>query len=314
MDIPHAKGSKQLRNSRNAGVIFDLQRYSIHDGPGIRTLVFMKGCPLRCLWCDNPESQNLDNEIIYIETNCIKCGRCVVACRTGAISPSTLRITNKMCTNCWACSQICPADARRVAGRQVTVHQVLGEIEKDRLFYRASGGGVTVGGGEPTMQCEFVTSLLTECQRRNIHTAIETCGYARWSRLERILQHLDLVLFDIKSMDPEEHVRLTGVSNEPVLRNARRIASYAIPVIIRVPIIPGYTDSQSNIESIAKFATGLRTVTQIELLPYHQLGERKYEWLGREYPLRRVEPPTQEHMESLGEIIMQHGLSVRIRN
>ena len=132
--------------------------------------------------------------------------------------------------------------------------------------------------------------------------------------MERILQHLDLVLFDIKSMDPEEHVRLTGVSNEPVLRNARRIARYAIPVIIRVPIIPGYTDSQSNIESIARFAAGLRTVTQIELLPYHQLGERKYEWLGREYPLKRVDPPTREHMERLGEIIMQHGLSVRIRN
>lgn len=222
-----------------------------------------------------------------------------------------MRIDRELCTNCLACTQICPANARRVAGRQVTVDQVIEEIEKDRLFYRASGGGVTVGGGEPTMQCEFASDLLAECQRRNIHTAIETSGYASWSSFERVLPHLDLVLFDIKSMDPEEHVRLTGASNEPVLRNARRIAKYATPLIIRVPIIPGYTDSQRNIESIAKFAKELGTVAQIELLPYHQLGERKYEWLEREYPLKRVQPPTQEHVESLGEIMMQHGLSVR---
>jgi pyruvate formate lyase activating enzyme len=294
------------------GVIFDIQRYSLHDGPGIRTVVFVKGCLLRCLWCQNPESQDFRSEIIYIEDNCINCEACVYACPAGAISKETLRIAKEICINCEKCADACPANAKRLIGRRVTVDEVLAEVEKDRLFYRSSGGGVTISGGEPMVQHEFVARLLEKCQERSIHTTIETCGYAKWNQVQNMLRHLDLVLYDIKHMDPEQHVKLTGVSNELILRNAARIAKTNVHMIVRIPIIPGSNDSEDNVESIAKFVVSLITVNTVEFLGYHRLGEPKCQWLGREYPMKDVSPPTREHLERLARIVSQYGLNVLI--
>lgn len=298
--------------SEKTGLVFDIQRYSLHDGPGIRTVVFVKGCLARCLWCQNPESQSLQSEIIYIEKNCIRCRACIYACLTGAISKETLRIAKDICTSCEKCADVCPANARRLVGRRMTVSEVVAEVEKDRLFYRSSGGGVTISGGEPMMQHEFVARLLKKCRELSIHTAVETCGYADWNEMEKVLRHLDLVLYDIKHMDSDMHAKLTGVSNETILQNAVRIAKINVPMIIRVPIIPGSNDSEENIESTAKFVAALGRVDTIELLGYHRLGEPKYEWLEKEYSMKDVSPPTREHLERLARIAARYGLRVLI--
>jgi pyruvate formate lyase activating enzyme len=249
---------------------------------------------------------------MYIEKNCIKCGKCLTLCPVGAISAENFNIDREICINCGKCAEACPADAKKLVGKQVTIDEVLEEVEKDRLFYRNSCGGVTVGGGEPTMQYEFVASLLQKCQQRNIHTVMETCCYAKWDHMKRILEHLDLVYCDIKHMDPIEHMKLAGVSNRLILQNVKRVAKYMTSMIIRIPIIPGYNDSEKNIAHIAKFVASLGSVNKIELLPYHRLGEHKYEWLGREYLLKNLQPPTQEHMEKLERIVREYGLDVQL--
>jgi pyruvate formate lyase activating enzyme len=268
----------------------------------------MKGCPLKCLWCANPESQNPHRELLYIEQNCIKCGRCLAACPIGAISPD-FHIDRRICNLCGRCAEVCPSNAKKLSGREVTVSEVLEEIEKDRLFYRRSNGGVTIGGGEPTMQAEFVASVLRECHRLNLHTAIETSGFAKWDSLKRVLEHTDLVYFDIKHMNLNEHIKLTGASNEIILQNARRVADSKTPMIIRVPIIPGYNDSKDNMQSTARFIVDLG-VKRVELLAYHRLGEHKYEWTGKEYQLKGLEPPIREHMIELEKTYVSNGINL----
>jgi len=259
------------------GVIFNIERYSIHDGPGIRTLVFMKGCPLRCLWCANPESQKRLPEVGFAEKNCIKCGRCLELCPVGAITESRKgrEINREVCTSCGKCAEVCPTGALILWGREMTVKEVMEEVQKDIPFYLTSGGGVTISGGEPMMQSEFVGILLEECHRNGLHTAIETSGYANWESFERVLRHLNLVFYDLKQMDPVKHKEFTGVSNKLILENAKKIDSKGISMIIRIPIIPGYTDSEENIREIAKFTKELKTVREVNLLPYHRLGESK---------------------------------------
>lgn len=298
------------------GLISNIQKFSIHDGPGIRTLVFMKGCPLRCKWCDNPEGQNGHRQLQFISVKCVGAdgckALCVEVCPVEAINlsaegkPETDR---GICQNCGSCVAACLYGARTLIGKSMTVEQVLAEIEEDRAFYRRSGGGVTVGGGEPLMQFEFVLALLRICKERFLHTAIETCGYASWEHLKKLSEFVDLIYYDIKHMDPVRHKELTGVSNELILSNARRVLSDEVnsQVIVRTEIVPGCNDSDENIEATARFVAKSGG-QMMELLPYHRLGSSKYRQYGMEYELKDTEPPTEEHIKRLRNIVESFGL------
>jgi len=310
-----------------SGFVFDIQRFAIHDGPGIRTLVFLKGCPLRCLWCDNPESQAAYPEIASFESNCIRCGSCLDICPIKAIhvKDDIVTLDREICTRCGRCTEVCYANAKKLIGKIMSVDEVIKEIRKDMLFYRNSGGnplfdgepgGVTLSGGEPLMQPNFVIELLGRCRQLGIHTAMETSGYGDYESLREISEYLDWLYFDIKHMDPIAHKRLTGVSNETILDNASRIAkelaSRLRRMIIRVPLIPGYNSSQQNIESTAEFVSTLQRVDKIELLRYHRLGEQKYKQLGRKYQLENLNQISKEHLQKLKSIVESHGLKAQI--
>ena len=311
--VGYSKGNMQSKPI--SGLIYNIQRFAIHDGPGIRTLVYMKGCPLRCLWCSSPHTQQKGLELLHLETLCKQCGHCVEACPIDAITlleESGHQIDRVRCTYCGECVEMCPNGALELAGRYATVEELYREVEKDSPFYRRSNGGVTVGGGEPTMQHEFVGEFLKKCKQHYIHTAMETCGYVQWSRLERLLEHLDLVYLDIKHMDPQAHKALTGVSNERILDNARRVSAVR-PMIVRIPVVPGCNDSDDNIRATGSFVAGLgENLKRVELLPYHKFGTQTYGRLGREYGLTGVESPGDEHMERLREIVESCGVSAQI--
>lgn len=302
-------------NQSRTGRIFDIQRYSIHDGAGIRTLVFLKGCGLSCPWCCNPESQSFAVELAVNSGRCIHCGLCAEACpvdaipfgTAGEVVPDRLR-----CQTCGACVLACPMACRTLYGRVVSVDDLVREVERDALFYRASGGGVTVSGGEPLLQASFVADFFSACRQHGIDTALETCGYARWEDFARVLTYTDTVLFDIKHLDGEAHRRLTGVGNELILANLRRATQSAARIILRMPLIPGYTMEPTNVRAVANLARELG-ISELHLLPYHGLGERKYEALGKHYPLADFEQIPLEQIRELKSITEENGgLSVRI--
>lgn len=298
------------------GRIFNIQRYSIHDGAGIRTLVFFKGCPLKCLWCSNPESQKTLPELGFVETRCAgadNCGaQCVSACSVNAIylnGKDKPTIDRKICNTCGECAGACSHDALKLVGQEMSVEEVLVEIEKDRSFYRRSGGGVTIGGGEPLVQYGFAANLLEAAGDEYIHTAIETTGHAKWEYFETVLRHVDLLQIDLKHMDPEKHKSLTGLSNELILDNLKKVLSVKEPqdVIIRIPVVPGCNDSHENIKETAKFVSDTG-YTQIELMPYHRMGVSKYSQYGMVYPLAGDEPGPQKDLEALKHIVEGFGL------
>jgi len=298
------------------GVIFNIQTYSIHDGPGIRTTVFMKGCPLTCLWCQNPESQKLPPEIFFDSEKCTGCGKCVEACPNGAIeiSDGRSRTNRELCTGQGKCAEVCPNEARNLMGKYVTAGEVFQKVKKDEIFYQRSGGGVTLSGGEPSAQPEFAVSLLRLCKNAGIHTAVDTCGYAKWETLRQVLSYADLVLYDFKHMDPVKHKKHTGVSNDLILDNAKKIHhELSIPMLARVPVVPGYNDSVENIEATAKFiANELGTSVKVHLLPYHKLGEVKYERLEKPGKSVSIEPSSDEHMAKLQKVVEAFGLQTYI--
>ncbi|MCD6317639.1 glycyl-radical enzyme activating protein, partial [Candidatus Aerophobetes bacterium] len=252
------------------GLIFKFQRYAIQDGPGIRTSVFLKGCPLRCKWCSNPESWFPYQEIFFRQEKCFQCGDCIYACPRKAITWNNdgIQINRKLCDGCGKCVAVCPTDALSLVGRYFSLKEVMEEIEKDVLFYYNSGGGVTLTGGEPTMQIGFVAELAKRLQKERISVALDTCGYASWDRLIRVLEFTDVVLYDFKVMDPNKHKELTGVENDLILQNAIRISRMGIPIIARLPIIPGFNDSEKEIENKLTFLQKLETVVRVDLLPY----------------------------------------------
>jgi pyruvate formate lyase activating enzyme len=299
------------------GTILNIERFAIHDGPGIRTTVFLKGCPLRCLWCSTVNGQQMAPEMEYYVEKCIQCRKCMEVCPTGAIDVSSkdeIITDRRNCDNCGKCVEVCPTGARIMAGEQVTVDEVIARIEKDTLFYSNSGGGITLSGGEPTMQPEFSLGILKECKAIGIHTAIETCGYVKWDILDSMLKYLDFVYMDIKHMSEAEHKKLTAKGNKLILENARSITTgyQDIPFVVRIPLIPGYNDSDENIANTARFVLELKGKHRIELLPYHRLGISGYKALSKEYPLPDVEPPSDDHLHALEELVKSYDVEVQI--
>jgi pyruvate formate lyase activating enzyme len=291
------------------GTVFSIERYAVHDGGGIRTMVYLKGCPLKCLWCANPEGQARDPELFRFPERCIGCGRCDAACPTKAARSEGGASTS--CTVCGRCVEACPAEARKRFGRSMTVEQVVREILKDRAFYRRSGGGVTLSGGEPATQAEFGRAVLAACQAHGLDTAVETCGFAPFAALAGLAAHCDLFLYDLKHMDPDAHRRLTGVPNEIILANLQRLAGLRT-ILVRVPIIPGSNDGADNLAALARFVSGLSPVPEIELLPYHNYGSAKYARAGRSYALCDVALPTTDYMQSLAAQIRAAGVPCHV--
>jgi pyruvate formate lyase activating enzyme len=297
------------------GVIFNIQRYSIHDGPGIRTTAFLKGCPLRCLWCQNPESQSMRPEIFFVSESCQGCGACAEACPRGAIEvvEGLARTDRAVCVGCGECTAVCPNEARNLMGRNSTAQEVFEELAADDIFYQRSGGGVTLSGGEPLAQPRFAREVLRLCKEASLHTALDTCGCAPWETVRQVLEYVDLVLYDLKHMDTGQHKRYTGVPNEVILENARRVHGLGIPMLARVPVIPGYNDAVENMTATALFiSTELGDSTGVHLLPYHRLGEAKHERMEQTNKSLGAVPPTDEEMEELREVFESFGLEVHL--
>jgi len=298
------------------GFIFDIDRFAVHDGPGIRMAIFLKGCEWTCSWCHNPESQSQTQEIAYYETKCIGCLTCVNLCPQGTISPGPdqkIMIERKRCNVCGECAEGCDAQALKLIGEWTTVRQLLEIALKDRIFYECSGGGVTLTGGEVAVQAEFAAHFLWACREQGIHTAIETSGFSRWGRLKTIILPVDLILYDVKAMDGKVHREKIGVSNRLMLGNLRKIRQLfpEKQIQIRVPCIPGIGDTEENIEETSRFIRSLG-ITQLALLPYNETASAKYQWMGRSYPHPDWKTQSSDHMERLKAIAVSHGLEVEI--
>ena len=296
------------------GIVFDVKKYSVHDGPGIRTTVFLKGCPLNCWWCHNPESQSMERERIFHGSRCIQCGACLGACPQGAIAwdgvgPVT---DGARCSLCGACVEACYAEAREMVGQEMTVAQVMTEIERDVAFYDESGGGVTFSGGEPLAQPGFLLGLLEASKGREIHTALDTCGQAAWETLDRVRGYVDLFLYDLKVMDEARHKTYTGVSNRLILSNLVRLSELGHEIVLRVPVMPGINNDHESMARIGTFAAALPALLRVDLLPYHHTAAAKYERLGRVYPLAGMRPPSDEVMAEAGRILSGFDLEVKI--
>ncbi len=309
--------SSARANRAVTGIVYRFQRHALHDGPGIRTLVFLKGCPLRCLWCFSPESQRAKPEVIHHPEKCLGCEQCVEACPIipGAIATTAgvKCIERSLCDGCGRCAAVCPTGGMEQIGEVLGADEVAALVERDRVFYDRSGGGVTLSGGEVTGQAHFACDILRRCQAAGIRTAIETCGYTSWENLQQLLVHTDLVLYDLKGMDAGKHLELTGVDNDVIRDNAKRVAHSGIPTIIRMPIVPGYTDASAELEKAARFISSqLPEIQSVHLLPYEMLGVAKYEALGREYSLTQVEAPTEDRMAEIKSVFDGFGLSVQV--
>lgn len=294
------------------GRVFNIQRFSIHDGPGIRTTVFLKGCTLRCAWCHNPESISPERELACFPNKCIRCGHCVEACETGAMRlEDGKRVHDRsLCRVCGRCAEACYAEAIVMEGREVTAGEVVAEVLKDKPFYDTSSGGVTLSGGEPLLQAGFCAEVMAQCRERGIHTALDTAACVPWGEFEKVLPFTRLILLDLKLADTERHRQATGAGNELILANARRLGTTGIPLMVRIPIVPGWTDDEANLAAIADFARGLPNLDAVELLPYHRFAEAKYQRLGRAYALQGTPAPEAVRMARLAAAVAERGVRV----
>lgn len=292
------------------GLVFNIQKFSLHDGPGIRTIVFLKGCPLACMWCSNPEGRSTTPELILSCDRCIgtdECDRCITVCLEGAISrgeDGTVTIDRARCDGCGDCTYVCPSEALETSGDWVEVEEILRIVEEDDAFYARSGGGLTLSGGEPLAQGSFVRALLRAARDRGIDTAVETSGLCNWKTMKDVAPLTDRMFFDIKCLDPEKHERVTGVSNAKILDNFRKLRAELpeVDVVVRTPVIPGVNDTKRDIRAIAEFVTDAGGASSYELLPYHRFGEPKYDKLGKHYRLSHLEPPTDARMAELRQV------------
>ena len=296
------------------GLIFDVRKFSVHDGPGIRTTVFFKGCPLSCWWCHNPESQGRQPEIMLWDSRCIGCEACLAACPEAAIARSgqVVSTDQRLCTSCGTCIPYCPTDAREWIGREASVAEVMAEIERDVSFYDESGGGVTFSGGEPLMQPAFLLALLQACRQQEIHTALDTSGFAAWETLERVRPYVDLFLYDVKLIDEERHRQATGVSNTRILNNLRALSEHGHRIILRVPLVPGVNADEVNMLALADLAASLPGVERVDLLPYHHAAAGKYERLQKPYSFPDTLTPSDETVNALADRLRERGLFVKI--
>ncbi|MGD8535696.1 MAG: glycyl-radical enzyme activating protein [Candidatus Aminicenantes bacterium] len=297
------------------GIIFDVKRYAIHDGPGIRTTVFLKGCPLRCQWCQNPEGLELEPEVFWRENRCAEdCSACVTACPSRAISKDGSRIVvdTKKCDFCGSCEEACVYDALEIVGREVSVGEMMEEIEKDRVFFDESGGGVTFSGGEPLLQVDFLESLMEEAKKSSIHVALDTSGYIPFQDLERISDRVDLFLYDLKIVDDEKHKKYTGVSNQIILENLKKLSERKKAIHVRIPLVSGVNDDNQSIRMFAEHLRTLQNDKNISLLAYHRGGCEKYRRLQKEEPLMTFQSPSKKRIEEAKDILVDSGFSVRI--
>lgn len=299
-------------NYNEKGVVFDIQKYSINDGPGIRTIVFLKGCPLRCIWCSNPESQRKERELMFRKILCIHCGLCIKACKQGALSSDNPDfIDREKCVMCEECANVCPSSALEVKGKIMTVEEVITELKKDEQYYFRSNGGITLSGGETLMQPEFAREIFRACKARGWHTAIETEGYASEEAILEVIPHVDLVLLDIKANNDDIHKKVTGVSNELIKKNAKLIQSIS-NTIIRVPTIPDINADEKEFGDIVNFVITLPNIRELHILPYHNYGEGKYDLLGREYKLSGIKKLDDEQVEKLKKLVESNGLICQV--
>jgi pyruvate formate lyase activating enzyme len=296
----------------SSGIIFDIRRYSIHDGPGIRTAVFFKGCPLACRWCHNPEGISYQPELIFRRSLCILCDDCIGICPEKAISriADEIKINRDRCTTRGNCISVCMAEALEVVGHSIATEYLLEELECDQPFYEQSGGGVTFTGGEPLAQEEFLFEVLFGCRARGLHTAVDTSGYAPWLAFEKIAPLVDVFLYDLKLMEEKRHYCWTGVSNADILSNLQRLSEGGKKIIVRIPIIPSVNDDQENLFAAASFITSLPNHPMVELLHYHKNAEIKYTGLGKKYPLPDLVVPSSEKMQGHKDLFRSFGLQV----
>jgi pyruvate formate lyase activating enzyme len=296
------------------GLIFDIRRFSIHDGPGIRTAVFFKGCPLGCWWCHNPEGLSSEKELVFRSERCLRCGACAANCPKGAVEiGDALPVTKvEICVLCGECLENCYSDARQIMGQEMEATEVLTEILRDRPFFDESGGGVTFSGGEPLMQPDFLLELLQLCKKEEIHTTLDTSGFAPREVLERIHSWVDLFLYDVKLIEEEGHRHYTGVSNRIVLENLRWLSKSRKKIILRIPLVPGINDDANNLRQIGKLAAELDSLERVSILPYHQLGDDKYRKLGRQSLLHGLTIPPQSKIEQIQTWLQEFGLRVEI--
>lgn len=304
---------RMTRCESDRGVVFDIQRFSVHDGPGIRTTVFLKGCPLKCLWCHNPESQSIQPVLSFERELCIMCGECVKECSRNAqaIVDGARIIRRELCSGCGRCVEACNTNALILKGQTMTVEEVFREVIRDELLYRKSKGGITISGGEPLMQPAFTYNILRRGKEHNLHTTIETCGHAPWASLKKILKVTDLVIYDLKHMDSIQHKKFVGVDNVLILKNLKKIIEKEKEVHVRVPLIPGLNDSEDNLLKIAEFFNHLR-LTSVEFIPYHEFASTKYELLGMDYSLKALTAYTSEELEQKRKKMAKLGIKIVI--
>ena len=270
---------------------------------------------MRCLWCHNPESLKIGRQIVFFENKCIGCGECYKRCTSGALeaTPQGRTYDRDKCTLCGTCVEYCYAEATVMEGKIVTVEEVIEEVKKDMPFYENSDGGVTLSGGEPTMQPDFCLAVLRESKEARMHTTLDTSGQVKWETFQKILEYVDLVLYDMKHMDPVKHKEYTGLSNETILANLNKLDALDVPIEVRIPLIPGVNDSQDNLSAVSTFLSEMRNIQRVKLLPYHRLGQGKYERLDMQYVLKDTDPPDKTRMEQLTELMASHisnGISV----
>jgi pyruvate formate lyase activating enzyme len=296
------------------GIVSNIQKYSLQDGPGIRTTVFLKGCPLNCWWCHNPEGRSARPEIVVMESRCLRCGECIKICPESDedLLAETNLLPPNQCDRCGACVTACPSSARRMIGQEMTIAAVMAEILRDRIFYEESSGGATFSGGEPLMQPKFLAAILSQCRSQGIHTALDTCGFAPPETLLTIASLTDLVLYDLKFVDDALHTKFTGVSNTLILSNLRLLSRQPQNIWLRIPIIPSVNDQPRHLDELGRFVAALDNLQQVNLLPYHKTGMAKFQRLGEEYRLAEIIPPSSESMAAVAARFAAFGVKAKV--